>query len=328
MDNISCIFCDIPSTDVAVEENGFTGKRCPECGLIYISPRPSFEEIVDLYGHDTAHISAEDHIADELRKRLYARYHLKKILPVIRSGELLEIGAGAGFFLNEAEALGFTPYGLEFNPIQAEYIRSELKIPCEESPLSRTVFNRKKFDLIYHCDVISHLFDPVNDFQIMHDLLNDEGVLVFETGNYAEMNPGYYKYIDSFMYPDHLFFFSVKNLEQLLDRSGFEMVRIHRYSILPQLKIKTLFTRLKEMVRERNGTNSTTPDSKTTTGRERRKEPSGDEAGVRTRNKSLSGDLKVWVNYILRYHLGKFVPKIGRPQTMIVIARKKRPGSL
>ncbi|MEX2601725.1 MAG: class I SAM-dependent methyltransferase [Balneolaceae bacterium] len=315
MEEIPCIFCNIPSEDTAIQENGFTGKRCPECGLIYISPRPSFEEIVDLYGHDTAHISAEDHIADELRKRLYARYHLKKIRQVIRSGELLEIGAGAGFFLNEAEQAGFIPHGLEFNPIQAEYIRSELNIPCEESPLSRTVFNGKKFELIFHCDVISHLFNPVDDFQVMHDLLSEDGILVFETGNYAEMNPRWYRYIDTFMYPDHLFFFSVKNLKQLLEMSGFELIRIHRYSILPQLRMKTLFSRLKEIIRGGDGTNSPAAGQK----------PDG---GRKNRTRSLAGDLKVWANYLLRYHLGKIVPKKGRPQTMIVIARKKRPGSL
>ena len=56
MNEIKCIFCDTKSDRVAIRENGYQGKQCPDCGLIYISPRPSLQEVIDLYGHDEAHI--------------------------------------------------------------------------------------------------------------------------------------------------------------------------------------------------------------------------------------------------------------------------------
>ena len=79
MEEIRCIFCDKKNDRVAVEENGYKGRKCSQCGLIYISPRPSINEIVDLYGHDQAHISAEAHISGEFSKRLYAKHILKII---------------------------------------------------------------------------------------------------------------------------------------------------------------------------------------------------------------------------------------------------------
>ena len=130
MNPIDCIFCGIESDDVLIKENGYEGKQCPQCGLIYISPRPSFDEIVDLYGHDDAHVSAASHISAEFSKRLYARHHLRLIRSFVKDGELLEIGAGAGYFLDEARKLGFIPSGLEFNPTQDNHISYDLNIPC------------------------------------------------------------------------------------------------------------------------------------------------------------------------------------------------------
>lgn len=302
MKEIPCILCDIYSDQIAIRENGYTGKRCPECGLIYISPRPSLEEIIDLYGHNSAHITAEEHIFDEYRKRLYAKHHIKKLKKLVQSGNLLEIGAGAGFFLDEARKSGFTPYGLEFNSTQGDFMRDTLGIPCEERPLSTDIFGGKTFDAIYHCDVISHLFDPVPDFKIMNRLLNKGGTLFFETGNFAEVDSAYYRYIKTFMYPDHLFFFGLDNLKTLLSESGFELVFAKRYSVLPQFWLKNKF-----------GNSGGEYDN------DIKKSPDVELS----RSNSVMDKIKVWVNYIVRYRLGSFITNKKHPQTILVGAKKK-----
>lgn len=303
MKEIPCIFCHVQSNDTVINENGYQGKRCPECGLIYISPRPSLEIIVDLYGHNTAHISAEQHISDEYRKRLYARHHLGILNRFARGEKLLEIGAGAGFFLDEARKSGFDPFGIEFNPQQAEFMRTRLGIPCEEKPLSSKIFNELTFDVIYHCDVISHLYNPVQDFQAMNKLLNKDGILFFETGNFAEVNRSYYRYIPTFMYPDHLFFFGLNHLQTLLEQSGFKMIYTKQYSILPQLWFKKKFGK--------NHGNDCFEEEEKKSGQEK------------TRLNGLIKKVKVWVNYGLRYYIGSISPKNKRPQTILICAKKK-----
>src|SRR5690606_12109996 len=126
MTRLTCIFCDTVGDDVVIEENGYLGIRCAQCGLIYTSPRPALGEIKDLYGHDEAHVSAESHVAAEAQKRLYARHHLKVMAPFLAGGSILEVGAGAGFFLDEARRIGMDPYALEFSSMQAEFIRNAL----------------------------------------------------------------------------------------------------------------------------------------------------------------------------------------------------------
>ena len=326
MKEINCIFCGIPSTKVLIEENGYTGKQCPECDLIYISPRPTFSEIVDLYGHDDAHLTAENHITSEYSKRLHAKHTLNIIEKYINSGPLLEVGSGAGYFLDEANKRGFEPYGIEFNAIQAEHIRETIGLPCVEKPLSESIYAGKKFDLIYHCDVISHLYEPIDDFKRMNDLLNDGGYLVFETGNLGEIDVKYLKLIRSFMYPDHLFFFNTKNLDILLSSTGFQIIKIERYSLMLFLHFLRGIGKVRELLRKllrRNKSIAPNTGEKYTT-----QIPESENSGGLTLKMSTPKNNRIdnagrLFRHLLRYLAGKLPPKTRRPQTMIVIAQKK-----
>lgn len=55
--------------------------------------------------------------------------------------------------------------------------------------------------------------------------------------------------VTKFQYPDHLFFFSERNLKELLGRTGFEYIKIYRYSILPQLVISKMLKKLIDFIR-------------------------------------------------------------------------------
>ena len=330
----TCIFCDHPAGDdaVVIEENGFEGKQCADCGLVYTSPRPSPDEVFDLYGHDEAGIPAQNHIRAAYVKRLYANHYLDLIGPHISSGNLLEVGAGAGFFLDEARRRGFTPHALEFNPDQAEFMRKQMDIPCEQAALSDKTFADVDFDLVYHCDVISHFFDPVEEMKRTADRTRDGGWLVFETGNLGDVDHRHYKWFSRFQYPDHLFFFSTENIENMLDDAGYELVNIHRYSILPQLKF------IKWTMGLRNGLNRMPARTTSVPVRETAPAPVPDLGGGlialhantqgekvprrRPSTPSLKSKLAAWMHYGLRYKVGASVVKDDEPQTMLVIARK------
>ena len=161
--------------------------------------------------------------------RLYARHHLRQIRRHARRGRLLEVGAGNGNVLVEARRRGFEVRGLEPNPIQAAFIRDKLGIPCFESldevGRDRTV---EPFDVIYHRDVLSHFFDSLEEFSTLNDLLADGGTMVFETG-IGDVDHSYFRLIPLFQLPDHLFFFSDRNIDELLRRTGFIRVATRRY---------------------------------------------------------------------------------------------------
>jgi 2-polyprenyl-3-methyl-5-hydroxy-6-metoxy-1,4-benzoquinol methylase len=317
MEKINCIFCDTVEKKIYLRENGYAGRKCKVCNLIYISPRPTAAEISDLYGHDNAHLSAQDHIKGQFSKRLHAKHNLRLIKKYIKKGTLLEIGSGAGFFLDQAKKMGFEPHGIELNPIQKNFIEKNLKIPCEAEILSEKSFNEKKFDVIYHCDVVSHFYEPIAEFKIMNKKLNENGLLVFETGNLGDIKKKYFKHIKKLQYPDHLFFFSEKNLKDLLEKTGFELVKIYSYSILPQLKSTNFLKRF-------FGAENRAPASLSAVAPARR--------SSRVPTKQLVAEsvyrgivyLYHYFIYALRYKVGKMVFKKGRPQTLVVIARRSK----
>lgn len=298
MEGIQCIFCNKSTDHIVMEEDGYKGRKCPTCGLIYISPRPSFSEIQDLYRLDQrVSASEKSHISGT--KRLIAKHHLRIIKKFIKNGSMLEIGPGAGDFLDEARKEGFNVYGIELNKILAGFIREKLGISCEEQPLNVSLFDGKKFDIIYHCDVISHFYDPISEFKKINDKLKKGGLVVFETGNLGDVEEKYYKWWTSFQYPDHLFFFSVNNLKELLLRTEFELISIYRFSILPQL---ILWRIVKYFV------------------------PSQSASVLKDESflKRIIGNVFSCFTYLVPYKLGYLLPKKGRPQTVIVVAKKAR----
>lgn len=310
MENIACIFCAKKSNYIAIEEDGYQGRKCSDCSLIYISPRPTIDEVLDIYGHGNAHITAQSHIAGSYLKRLYARHHLAILKNYCKKGALLEIGSGAGYFLDEARKVGFKPFGLELNPDQAEFMQNTLHIPCEQKPLSSDSFSGLKFDVIFHSDVISHFHDPIKEFRTMYGLLNKDGYLMFETGNIGDVDPSYYSLFSSFQYPDHLFFFSEKTIPLLLEQTGFRLVALYRYSIVPQLSFMQWLKSIKQ------GKESS----------EAKKYFDDHAASTRHYGKKLLKSLVktsyYYLLYLLRYGIGKYTFKKNRPQTIIVVAKK------
>ncbi len=311
MEEIKCIFCGKENDRIAFEENGYKARRCTECGLIYVSPRLSFDEIQNLYSHDSK--SAKGHIQASFEKRLLAKHNIGIIKKFVKNGSILEIGAGAGYFLDEARRAGFEVFGTEFNSIKASFIRNKLNIPCVESPLNDSIFNGRKFDIIYHCNVISHFYDPINEFKKINNRLKDGGILVFETGNVPEMEERYYKCYKKFSLPQHLFFFGGKNLKELLKRTGFKFVKMYRYSTLPQFMFFKMLNKVLNFIKQKK--------KKIKVVKHDKNEVSSSNIG-KSRFKQLMINAYSYSFYFFRYKIGHLAPKKGRPQTIIIIAKK------
>jgi 2-polyprenyl-3-methyl-5-hydroxy-6-metoxy-1,4-benzoquinol methylase len=306
-----CIFCNQKSSQIVIEEGGYQCRKCPRCDLIYVSNRPSLEEIEKLYkNNDRANRSAHASILGFVSRRLHARHHLRIIKKFIKNGSLLEIGPGEGSFLYEARKQGFEVNGIELNSIQANFIKNRLGISCEESPLNIFSFAGKKFDIIYHRDVISHFYDPIAEFLKMNERLEDGGFLIFETGNLGDVEKKYFKLFTSFQLPDHLFFFSDQNLKELLKRTGFKFVKVYRYSKLPLLWImRRLKTKTDPFTVQ--GGKKYLPDQ----------DLSFEKINKFTFQYLLRNAFN-YFSYLMLYKIGYVMPKKGRPLSLFVIAQK------
>jgi SAM-dependent methyltransferase len=309
LEQIPCIFGHGFNEEVAIEENGYKGRRCKTCCLIYISPRPVRGEVIDLYAQGEAYSPVDYVIGPNPTASLAAKHHvahLKKVMPPLgptgKPRSILEIGCGGGHFLSEAKKAGYEVFGLELNPQQASHIEKKLGVPCETKPLSPSTFGNRKFDIIFHVDVTSHFADPFTDFQIMHEKLTANGCLCFETGNGADIDPKYYHYFAVFQYPDHLFFFGQKTIRELLSRVGFTDIQIKSWSILPQLS-------LIKLIRHRLPEKSTNQVAKA--------------APKTSKGKAFLKVALAYCNHFVRYKLGAFVSTAKTPATLLITAWKR-----
>jgi SAM-dependent methyltransferase len=313
------MFCPDASSEAAIEENGYTGRRCVSCGLIFISPRPSSEDVIAFYEHDHAYVSAESLIssAASWSERRKAKRIVRYIRRYVPGGRLLELGPGGGAVLVAARASGFDPVAVEPNRIEANAIRTRLHVPCVAS-LDELNPGEGTFDAVFHGDVLSHLSDPIREFRRLHTILRDGGLMAFETGNLADVEPRFLHHYPRFQLPDHLYFFGDATLSMLLHRTGFVRVSTRRYSILPTLRMEALLSRLRDVA---------VGSGKRQPGRSGAQGAIQSPSSVRARAvKGLS--VVAWTGiYGLTYGVGAIAPKQGRPQTMLVVARKGTPST-
>ena len=306
MDNsTACIFCGTAPGKPFWEENGFTGIKCQNCGLIYISPPPRQDEVESIYRYDHADTSAREHIAGEYMKRLEARFKIGLIKRICANGKLLEIGSGAGFFLDEAKRAGYDIIGIEPNPALAEHISKIHKINIVSGTLQRDTFSPGSFDIVYHCDVLSHLPDPIEQFRIMASLLKDNRMMVFETGNFGHIAKYWLKFVGKLQYPDHLFLYSKKSIVNLCKESGFEIVFRKSYGIAAQL----ILLRLVKLIYRGNRNHQGIGDA-----------PVKDESTF-VIEPGIFRKLYCGLSLFLRYRLGSII-RFG-PGTVVYFARKR-----
>ena len=73
LNKINYLFCNNSNNPAVIQENNFDDKKYNKCNSTYISPRPSLNDIIDLYGHNDANLSAESHIATSYQNKLYVK---------------------------------------------------------------------------------------------------------------------------------------------------------------------------------------------------------------------------------------------------------------
>lgn len=170
------------------------------------------------------------------------------------SAKILEVGCGAGWFLDEARKRNLTTIAIEPDEVSAKIVRlrgHDVRVGLFPDALH----GDEKFDLIIFNDVFEHLYDPVEATRICRRLLNDKGFLIINLPNSAGVGfriartmyriglSGFFERLwqRGFASP-HLTYFSPANLKCLVEREGFCEVDSFR---LTSLTLDGLWKRLR-----------------------------------------------------------------------------------
>jgi 2-polyprenyl-3-methyl-5-hydroxy-6-metoxy-1,4-benzoquinol methylase len=143
-----------------------------------------------------------------------------------QTGQLLEIGCGGGIFVRAASAAGWQVWGTEISPSCVELLRPILGERLHQGSVLDVPFPAGSFDGVAMIEVVEHLDDPGAYLQAIRRLLRPGGRLLLTTPNAGGSAARVLGHRWRAVTDEHLNYFGRASLVHLLDRHGFDTVRV------------------------------------------------------------------------------------------------------
>ena len=199
--------------------------RCMTCGLVFAIPEDPIKELTQ----DYVNMADPEYLKEERGRRAQADIVLRKIAKFKRSGKLLDIGCGPGFFLDQAKRQGWAVHGVDLSQWSKDHAKAHFNIDITQGLLTDARFPDRAFDVIVMNDVIEHLEDPKCVLKEIRRILKNDGIIYISTPDIQSFLSrllsakwwGINKY--------HLYYFSKKTIEKLFDEVGFKPLRYSSY---------------------------------------------------------------------------------------------------
>jgi len=222
--------------EILEQKGEYSAVDCTYCGFVHVVPFPSEEELAEYY-HSKFYESdrKKDYFAQQAADRewwcdVFQNRLLKFENALGRKGRILDVGCGPGFFLNHASKAGWDVKGIEPSPRAVEFARTELTVDVEQGGLdSFSPESLGKFDVVYSHGVIEHVLRPDDFIKQCGEFLMKGGLLFVNAAN--DFNPLQNALCSKLSYspwwfvpPEHLNYFSVKSIQGLVERLGFQPV--------------------------------------------------------------------------------------------------------
>ena len=222
---------------------------CKSCGLAYLYPPPTSEEIRRAYSKYFTHQvpitttgkTGNESLSSWLIPRLKKSYRwaLRGVtqkrdemhnmyISHLTPGRLLDVGCGNGMFLKRMRDLGWSVEGVDTDPQSAKAADEAYGIAIHTGTLQNARFPENHFDSITMSHVIEHVLDPLPILAESRRILRPGGVLVIATPNVQSM--GHHLFRRKWLGldpPRHLCLFCRKSLELLVRRAGFMHPQTH-----------------------------------------------------------------------------------------------------
>lgn len=229
-----CILCGGAKRKPLFEGERWVVHACTSCGLGFLDPRPSPEEIKDLYNQDYFHDNydrAAEPDTPELRKMLNLKTsHIRFFRRRKPKGRLLDIGCGYGYFLAACRERGYQVQGIDVSEWAVKYATEKLHLPVVAGDLRDHALFQREFDVITMWHFLEHIPDPHSALNAAKKWLKRNGVLVVEVPNY-EGTDAQKRWQDweGWCLPHHLWHFTKKSLTLLLQMHGFRVIKTKDY---------------------------------------------------------------------------------------------------
>jgi 2-polyprenyl-3-methyl-5-hydroxy-6-metoxy-1,4-benzoquinol methylase len=217
--------------DHSVSKEEFVIWQCSNCTLRFTQDVPDADSIGPYYkspdyiSHTNTNKGAINKAYQKVRTfTLKQKANWIKHFTGLENGKLLDIGAGAGAFLQQMKSEGWEVTGIEPDEdarnIASKHFGLQL-LPQEMlqnlQPLS--------FDAITMWHVMEHVHDLHGYVETLKTLLKPGGKIIIAVPNYQSADADIYKlFWAAYDVPRHLYHFSPKSMEVLMQQHGLRIV--------------------------------------------------------------------------------------------------------
>ena len=156
--------------------------------------------------------------------RLVLKSHISPLKPP--PADILDVGCGAGDFLDAAKEMGYSVQGIDVSEASAEICRSRGFDAVSGDYLSHDF--EKRFDLVTMWDVIEHLRDPGSFFKRTRRILGPGGIFFGKVPGFGNLSVETSRHVPRLAglllgAPALVQYLDQRSLSRLAEREGFEI---------------------------------------------------------------------------------------------------------
>ena len=270
MNNINCNICNSTKYNkLCAIKNSETGVtfdlvKCSQCGLVYINPQPTAEELGQYYvkgeyysygevlKEDQGKLDLFSRIKKSFREQIFLTYGshgnscLKKIKMVLyfplkrrfggipafkKNGKLLDIGCGDGLFIKQLKDVGWNVSGIEIDSEAVKRAQSHnLDVRCGK--FEKLDVENEVYDVVRLWHVLEHFNQPKQNLKKIADILKPKGQIILGVPNidslYSKIFRENWAGLDM---PRHLYHFSPQTIKEMLTECGYTDIKVYYKSV-------------------------------------------------------------------------------------------------
>ena len=217
--------------DYSVSGEAFVIWTCEHCSLRFTQDAPGEDEIARYYKSENyiSHTNTSKGLINQvyLKARQFTlriKGNTLKKYTGLKRGHLLDVGAGTGAFLKHMQQEGWQVSGVEPDADARHVSRQTFALELQPSEALKS-FSPQSFDAITLWHVLEHVHDLHGYMGILKSLLKPGGTLFIAVPNYQSLDAAIYRLAwAAYDVPRHLYHFSPKAMQVLVQRHGLKIV--------------------------------------------------------------------------------------------------------
>ena len=238
MEFVKCDLCGADNTTLLFvahdtnyfREGAFNVVKCNACGLVYLHPRPTAQELKHFYPQEEYFPYRRAAGVEQGNQEQFTRPYREKVdrlTKCIGSGRVLDLGCGEGYFLKAMQNSGWETFGAEISEFASRFAQENLGLNVSTGDIFSAGFPGGFFDVVTLWDTLEHLPNPTAVLSEVHRILKSDGLIAISIPNFASPDRRLFgsEWIDIDA-PRHLYHYSPKTLRQMLAKTGFDCLSL------------------------------------------------------------------------------------------------------